>query len=259
MDSLAFVDDQAFEREEVKNALPYVTVIDAAKYETILARPECQAVVTAESKGRRAMYRIQQQRDAVLEGYKGDYSEFLRGCRIEVSIVPLGEANLKRVYELAQRTNQMNFSGNRYQETELEDIMRSLHLETCVVHCQDRFGDYGIVGFAVVDTRVPALLDLMFSCRVQGKRVEHAIVAFLLRRFLSRGGLDFYANYRRTPRNAASGRVFEELGFEPVGEKDGVSSLIFRRTHEVPDDQIVRVVLPDAEPSDPSHPTGEQS
>jgi FkbH-like protein len=242
IDSLAFVDDQAFEREEVKTTLPQVVVIDAAEYAGIPDRPECQVPITAESKSRRLMYREQQHRETVLEGFKGDYFGFLRDCRMEVDIQPLGDGNLKRVYELAQRTNQMNFSGNRYQEAELVEIMRSPYLETYVIHCKDRFGDYGIVGFAVVDTRVPRLLDLMFSCRVQAKRVEHAILTFLLQRFVSDSGNDFFANYRKTAKNAASGKVFEEMGFEPTAENEEVPSLIFRRTREIPDDQIVRIV-----------------
>jgi len=242
IDSLAFVDDQAFEREEVKIAHPEVTVIDAGEYAAILDRPECQVPVTPESKSRRVMYREQQHRQTVLEGFKGDYFGFLRECRMEVHIRPLGEENLRRVYELAQRTNQMNFSGNRYEAEQLEELMRSPALETYVIHCQDRFGDYGIVGFAVVDTRVPRLLDLMFSCRVQAKRVEHAILSFLLRRFVSDGGKDFFANYRKTAKNAQSGRVFEEMGFEPADEKEEVPSLVFRRTRAIPDDQIVRIV-----------------
>jgi FkbH-like protein len=241
IDSLAFVDDQPFEREEVTTALPQVAVIDAADYAGIPDRPECRVPVTAESRNRRLMYREQQQRESVLEGFKGDYLGFLRECRMEVQIQPLGEGNLKRVYELAQRTNQMNFSGNRYQEGHLVEIMKSASLETYVIHCQDRFGDYGIVGFAVVDVPVPQLLDLMFSCRVQAKRVEHAILSFLLQRF-AHNGKDFFVNYRKTDKNAPSGKVFEEMGFEPVAGNAGGPSLIFRRTRAIPDDHIVRIV-----------------
>jgi FkbH-like protein len=146
------------------------------------------------------------------------------------------------VYELAQRTNQMNFSGNRYQEAQLMNMLKSSDLETCVIQCKDRFGDYGIVGFAVIDTRVPALIDLMFSCRIQAKRVEHAILTCLLQRFVRDVGKNFYANYRKTSKNAPSGKVFDEMGFELEAEKDGVLSLVFRSGREVPDDQIIRIV-----------------
>jgi len=241
IDSLAFVDDQIFEREEVKATLPQVVTIDASAYEELLERPECQVPITEESKNRRLMYRKQQQRETALSGYKGDYFGFLRNCQIEVEIQPLVQASLKRVYELAQRTNQMNFSGNRYHEAQLAEIMKSTDLETYVIHCKDRFGDYGIVGFAVIDTQAPSLIDLMFSCRVHAKRVEHSILTFLLRRYVTGLGKDMYANYRETPSNTQSGRVFEEMGFEQVAENDGDSTLIFRREREIPDDRIVRI------------------
>src|SRR5207244_10136544 len=113
--------------------------------------------------------------------------------------------------------------------------------ETYVIDCSDRFGDYGIVGFAVVDTREPRLLDLMFSCRMQSKRVEHAVLGFLLKRFGHAAKQNFYANYRRTTKNASSGRVFDEMRFEPVAEDDGVLSLVFREGRGILDDQIIKI------------------
>jgi FkbH-like protein len=162
-----------------------------------------------------------------------------------IGIRPLDQANLKRVYELAQRTNQLNFSGSRYLETQLAEIMRSAVLETYVIEASDRFGQYGIVGFAVVDIREPRLLDLMFSCRIQGKRVEHAVLGFLLTRFMHVKEQDFYANYRRTSKNAASGKVFDEMGFESVAADEAGVSLVFRHGREILDDQIVRIATPD--------------
>lgn len=241
IDALGFVDDQAFEREEVKATLPQVVIIDAADYAKIPERPECQVPVTAESRNRRSMYREQEERQRTLVSYRGDYLGFLRDCRMEIGITDLNATNLKRVYELAQRTNQLNFSGNRYPETQLAEIMESDFLETFVIDCSDRFGVYGIVGFAVVDVRVPRLLDLMFSCRIQGKRVEHAVLSFLLKRFVSAKDQDFHANYRKTSKNAAAGKVFDELGFEPVAEDEGLSSLVFRRGREIHDDQVIRI------------------
>jgi len=241
VEAVAFVDDQEFEREEVKAALPQVVVIDAADYVNIPDRPECRVPVTTESKSRRLMYREQEQRKTALESHTGDYIGFLRDCRMEIGISSLNDTNLARVYELAQRTNQLNFSGNRYPQAQLTEIMRSRFLETYVIDCSDRFGNYGIVGFAVVDIRVPRLLDLMFSCRIQGKRVEHAVLSFLLERFVSGKKQDFYANYRKTSKNAESGRVFEEAGFECVRDNEGVLSLVFRHGHEIFDDKIIKM------------------
>lgn len=241
IDAVAFVDDQEFEREEVRAGLPQVTVIDAASYATIPSRPECDVPVTAESKNRRLMYREEEQRQTAFESSNGDYIGFLRSCRMTIEMRPLDEDNLKRVYELAQRTNQMNFSGNRYKEEDLRTIIRTDHLDSYVIDCRDRFGNYGIIGLAIVDTQVPRLLDLMFSCRIQGKRVEHAVLAFLLKRFACAQGRDFYANYRRTSKNSPAGKVFAEIGFERVGEDQGVASLIFRQGRDVPDYNVVQI------------------
>ena len=91
VDAVAFVDDQPFEREEVKAVLPQVLVIDAADYAGIPDLPECRVPVTDESKSRRLMYREQELRKTVLESYKGDYLGFLRSCRMEIGIRPLEE------------------------------------------------------------------------------------------------------------------------------------------------------------------------
>ncbi len=242
VDTLAFVDDQPFEREEVRSVLPSVAVIDAAELGGIPERPECRVTVTEESRQRRAMYQQEIHRTVAQDSHGGDYQEFLRSCRIVINLSPLDDSTIDRVYELAQRTNQMNFSGNRYPRPDLAALVRSSAHETYVIRCQDRFGSYGIVGFAVVEVAGPRLLDLMFSCRVQAKRVEHAFLSHLLRRHAREQGRDFFANYRKTPKNSDSGKVFEEVGFKPVSETDGLTSLIFRRDQPLPDDGIIEIV-----------------
>ena len=241
VDSLAFVDDQPFEREEVSAVLPDVTVIDAADASRLPDRPECQVPVTEESRQRRLMYRQQQQREAILQSSGGDYRTFLKECNIVVGVSALAPDNLERVYELAQRTNQMNFSGNRYPRAKLEELMRSKTHANFVIHCTDRFGSYGIVGFAVVDVREPRLIDLMFSCRIQGKRVEHAVLGFLVERYLQESPRDFFANYRKTPKNEAAGKVFTDMGFELLEVQDTVMSLVLRMGCTIPNDGIIAV------------------
>jgi HAD superfamily phosphatase (TIGR01681 family) len=62
IDTIAFVDDQSFERQEVKSALPQVILIDARNVAGMLDRPEFRVPVTAESRSRRSMYRQEQNR-----------------------------------------------------------------------------------------------------------------------------------------------------------------------------------------------------
>jgi FkbH-like protein len=242
IDSLAFVDDQPFEREEVRAALRDVAVVDAAELAGIASRDECLVPITDESRQRRAMYREEETRSLAMESFSGDYHQFLRDCRIRIELAPLSDESLDRVYELAQRTNQMNFSGNRYPLAELRQLMASKDHETRVVRCSDRFGNYGVVGFALIDRREPRVLDLMFSCRVQSKRVEHAVLSSILKRYVEAENRDLFSNYRKTPKNAPSGKVFADLGFQEVGETGGITSLSFEAGTPVPDDGIIEVV-----------------
>jgi predicted enzyme involved in methoxymalonyl-ACP biosynthesis len=140
----------------------------------------------------------------------------------------------------------MNFSGNRYDREVLRKLLASPYLDTFVLSCEDRFGSYGVIGFSIVDRREPRMTDLMFSCRIQAKRVEHAFLACVIRRYIAETGKDFYANYRKTPRNAPSGQVFSDLAMEETETREGVLSLRFPKDREVPEDGVIDVVIEEA-------------
>jgi FkbH-like protein len=243
LDAMLFVDDQEFERRQVESVCPEVRTLDARDYFKLLEMEECQAPMTDESAKRRTMYRVEQERQETQEDFKDDYKAFLKHCDIRLEISNLNEKNLERVHELTQRTNQMNFSGSRYDRGLLREVMQSSYVDTYVLACEDRFGSYGVVGFGMIDSREPRLTDLMFSCRIQSKRVEHAFLQFIIQKYIGDTGKDFYANYRKTVRNMQSGQVFEDLGMVEVGLSDGVSSLIFPHDREVSDDGIVKLTL----------------
>jgi len=245
VDSVLFVDDQEFEREQVESSCPGMRTLDARKYREIVEMKECQVPVTAESRNRRKMYQVDKERQETQAGFKDDYKAFLKHCNIRLSISPMSEENLERVHELTQRTNQMNFSGTRYDRAALTSIMQSPHLDTYVLACEDRFGSYGIVGFGIVDHREPRLTDLMFSCRIQAKRVEHAFLISIVEKYGALNGGDFHANYRRTERNAPSGEVFKDIGMIETSMSDGVTSLVFPGDHVLPDDGIISVEMRD--------------
>ena len=243
IDTLLFVDDSRFELEQVKAACPEVRVLDAAQYRSLLEMHECQAPVTAESRERRKLYQVESHRQDIAASFGDDYMAFLRNCEIKLSIRSLTTENLERVHELTQRTNQMNFSGNRYDREVLKNVISSPHSHTYVLSCEDRFGSYGVIGFSIVDVREPRMIDLMFSCRIQSKRVEHAFLAYILRKYLAECDKDFHVSYRKTPRNAPSGRVFEDLGLQEVAVNDGVTDLVFRKGQAVLDDELIQIVV----------------
>jgi FkbH-like protein len=245
IDTLLFIDDSKFELGEVKAACPELKVLDALDYRTLPERGDCQVPVTAESRERRKLYQVEASRQTVAQSFSNDYMAFLRHCEIQLTVRAMTEDNLERVHELTQRTNQMNFSGNRYDREVLRNLLSVPYIDTFVLSCEDRFGSYGVIGFSIVDCREPRMTDLMFSCRIQSKRVEHAFLASVIRRYIAETGKDFFANYRKTPRNAPSGQVFADLSMEEIGSSEGVLSLRFPKEKAVADDGVIHVVLDD--------------
>ncbi len=242
IDTLLFVDDSKFEREEIRTSLPAVRVFDALEYRQLLGLSDLKVSVTEDSANRRKMYKVENERQTLAEGFGQDYMAFLRHCQIRVTLRPMDQENMERVHELTQRTNQMNFSGNRYDRAKLSETLENRALDTYVIKCEDKFGSYGVVGFAIVDNREPRLTDLMFSCRIQSKRVEHAFLSYVVAKYTSEGKESFYADYRKTPRNAPSGQVFEDMGFTETGIVDGVSKLEVRSSSVAPPDGVLQIV-----------------
>jgi FkbH-like protein len=247
IDTLAFVDDQPFERAEVAARQPAVMAVDAAELSSLLDHARCNVPVTAESARRRELYRTEMQREAALEQASGDYLAFLRTCGMEIELGPVTPDLVGRVHELAQRTNQMNFSGNRYTIRHIEEIAYDPALDAFVVSARDMFGDYGIVGFAVVERENALMRDLMFSCRIQGKNVDHAVLTFLINRAVTGGHRVFRAVYRESERNRPAAEVFWSMGFTKA-ETDGVTHTLAYDTETtgLPNEDVVRVLAAEA-------------
>lgn len=235
IDAAIFVDDNPFERSEVADAHPSVEVLADTAIPTLADHPRLQGSVTPESRARRQMYREAIEREQAEESFGEDYLEFLRSCAIAVTIRSDRPEDFDRIAELVQRTNQLNFSGRKYGREEIEAILRDPSRERQVIIVSDKFGDYGTVGFclsSVIDTPEGAELvieDFMLSCRVQGKFIEQALIAELIRR-AGRPIARVRVAFTKTDRNRAAQMVLEELGFE-AGDEGGY-------TREVPVDQF---------------------
>jgi FkbH-like protein len=242
-DTIAFIDDSPFERDEALSLNSQLRVYDAADCEDLLNRPEFDPPLTAESGKRREYYQTQALRTTSLNAHDGDYLSFLRSCRIILRLYSPTTENIDRIQELVQRTNQLNFSGNRYQREQIMDLLADDSYTTYCMDCEDRYGQYGTIGFAVVDTSKNKLNDMMLSCRVQAKRVEHAFVSFLLRKSRAEGHGIFLAQYNMTDRNRKAGAVFEDLGFRPAHDNRSTGEYVFDLKQTIPDDEVIEVLL----------------
>jgi FkbH-like protein len=243
LDTFVFIDDQAFERAEVGERYPELIVFPHTAIASLCDHPLFDVPVTAESARRRLMYREELCRKAAYAKTDvRDFDEFLRSCEIVVEATRLNAASLQRVFELSQRTNQLNIAGTRY---DLDALTRMMAENSgwlpLVLSCRDRFGDYGIIGFVNVDLDESWIHDFFMSCRVQRKQVEHAVFEFLFAYLRARRRCRVAVRYRKTARNSPAVRLLEELGFE-MHETEPGQGFLERDLGPVRNADIVTVV-----------------
>jgi FkbH-like protein len=223
LDSFVFIDDQPFERAEVEAAHPAVRTLPHTAAATLADHPWFDLPVTIESRRRRALYREEAHRTEAYETAGSDYAGFLRASEIKLAIDRLAPDDVERVFELSQRTNQLNFTGRKYHRDEVRALLASKTGDVGLcLRCSDRFGDYGLIGFAVVDCAKGRVSELFMSCRVQRKRVEHAFFAWLGWGMAQRGATDMGVAYAATGRNGAALDMLQALGFAPSDAVDGL-------------------------------------
>ncbi|MFC1634376.1 HAD-IIIC family phosphatase [Planctomycetota bacterium] len=173
LDSLVFIDDSPFEREQMKAVFPDVRVYEENIFEQLLYLPEFQPeYVTQESKHRTQFY-IQENRRQQAQSTLAKV-DFLDQCQFKIGIEKMCPFEVDRVAELIQRTNQLNTSIKRYTKEQIISLSHDRDCDIFVVHVSDKFGDYGLVGVCIGFRRnnVYEIDTLLFSCRVMSRGVE---------------------------------------------------------------------------------------
>jgi FkbH-like protein len=222
LDAFAFVDDQEFERAEVAHVLPQVTCVDILELDEALERPEFRPrFVTDESAQRRAMYQSQIARDELERGFVGANADFLAELGMTFTIEPARRDDLQRAEELTVRTNQLNSTGRTYSYDELDELRESPAHLLLVASLTDRFGSYGKIGLALVETAGPVwqLNMMLMSCRVMSRGVGMVMLNHIMG-LAREAGASLRADFVETGRNRMMQITYAFAGFREVA-RDG--------------------------------------
>lgn len=221
LDSFAFIDDSPNERSEVKYAIPELRVYAETEISVLLDRPEFEVQVTPESRCRRELYLQESRRKQMAAAYFGENESFLRSCDLHASVfTPREPTAIERCLELLHRSNQLNLTTNRYTVEEFHCLLANPLVLSVATSCQDKFGDYGIVGFASITLEDrPLLTDFVFSCRVAKKKVENAWIQYMADFMRGASYTKVRAIYIPTKRNGILLEVLQEAGFVEVGQQ----------------------------------------
>ncbi|HEU5230960.1 MAG TPA: HAD-IIIC family phosphatase, partial [Ktedonobacteraceae bacterium] len=173
-DTLAFVDDQSFERDEVAHIHPEVLCLDIADWQSFLNMPEMNPrFITEDSARRRQMYLSDMERNEAELAYVGPTEEFLASLQMVFSITEAREEDLRRAEELTIRTHQLNTTGYTYSYDELNAFRTSPDYRLLIAGLEDKYGSYGKIGVALMhcESEYWTLKLLLMSCRVMARGV----------------------------------------------------------------------------------------
>ncbi|MGQ4870931.1 MAG: HAD-IIIC family phosphatase [Candidatus Thorarchaeota archaeon] len=246
LDSMVFIDDNPVEREQVRQALPEVLVVDMPKnprlYRETIERLNVFDVLslTPEDMKRGEMY-VGKRKRAELQRTAGSLEDFLRTLDLKVRIRLADDFDTPRVVQLIGKTNQFNLTTRRYTDAEVRNFRDSSEYRVYSMAVSDRFGDEGIVGVAIVrcEGTTWVIDSFLMSCRVIGRNVETAFLARIVADARSAGAKEVVGEYIPTKKNAPAKDLYERHGFELLGtDDDGVTRWrldLDEKTVEVPD------------------------
>ena len=162
MNSIVFIDDNAFERELVKSRLPDIIVPempkDPSEYVSYLQSLNLFETVSysQEDRTRSEMYKSEAERRKVSAKYDS-IDDFLKDLNMVSEYSRFKSFNYPRIAQLSQRSNQFNLRTIRYTENEIAAIAADPGYVTLQFCLKDRFGDHGLISVVIMKTDGDAL------------------------------------------------------------------------------------------------------
>jgi FkbH-like protein len=221
LDTIAFLDDNPVERQQVREQAPEAIVIhlpqDPMGYaRAVLDCPWLERLTLSEEDRHRGQYYAAQRERVELERNVTSKEDFYRSLDQVAEIAPVNAQTLARVSQLTQKTNQFNLTTHRYTEQQIAEMAAGPKWRVWSLRVKDRYADNGLVGVAIarVDGEVCEIDSFLMSCRVIGRTLETALLAHLAADARERGAKLLQGWFLPTKKNAPAGEFYAGHGFE---------------------------------------------
>jgi FkbH-like protein len=227
IESLVFFDDSPVEREEVRYAHPAVLVVEAPEDPAFYAaaldayRAFEPASLTHEDLERSKFYKNQRAREA-FAGSVSSYEDYLTSLEMRAEIRAFTRAEMPRIAQLINKTNQFNLTTRRYSEVDCERFLDADRYLSLYVRLKDRFGNYGLVSVFIGEIdfgRSRLEIDTwLMSCRVLKRGVEQALLRYVLGECDKLQLNTIEGVYRPSKSNSIVKSLYGDIGFTQVAE-----------------------------------------
>jgi FkbH-like protein len=220
LDSFVFVDDNPMEIEHVRAALPMVTCIlvptELASFPREFGnyRGFDREKVSNEDRARSDMMLQERKRRDLSTAVSPE--EFRRELKLSIDLFEVQPEHIARVTQLINKSNQFNLTTRRKTESDIRNLIEDPASSVLAWRVADRFGDYGLVGVAILGHQDAAtdIETLLMSCRVLGRGVERSIFAAICDLVAQKGGNRLVGTYLKTNKNQLVENLYSDYGFE---------------------------------------------
>lgn len=208
LDAMVFLDDDPTNRALVRALLPEVETpdlpADPADYARFLNSQNYfpAEAITDEDKMRGNLYVTERLRREQEKQFSNK-EEFLASLKLELTCSEDDDTSIARLAQLTEKTNQFNTNKRPISEEEMRVYIQDPTHHVFHGRLLDAFGDYGIVVFALVEERGTEwyIDQLLMSCRVFGRNVEEAFLAYIASRAKEAGATRITLAFTETPKN----------------------------------------------------------
>ncbi|CAJ1411197.1 unnamed protein product [Effrenium voratum] len=244
LESFVFLDDNAFEVEDVRRSVPSVLAFhvpaDREQYATFLrhcwALDVFSGASTDEDSRRTQLYRQNAARRAEKERHS-NLQDFLNSLAVKIIVRQSSQSDIHRLSQLSLRTSQFNTTQLRLTEAQVQSWCVSGQ-QILVAQVADKFGDYGLVAAAFCFQETTALVAecLALSCRVLHRGVEQRLLRGVAELALAEGRREVRVRFRASGKNALAKGFLVRLqawclekdsGCRVEEERSGVRTFVF--------------------------------
>ena len=234
LDSIVFLDDNPAERSLVRKLLPQVAVPELAGGPGLLRLLEnrsCrgragyfESVSFAAEDLKRASFYQDNAKRASLQRQAGGVDAYLASLDMTITFQPFDcGRGVRASMPLINKSNQYNLTTRRYTDPEVAAAENDPGVFTLQVRLSDIFGDNGMISVVICRASQDGVWDIdtwLMSCRVLGRKVEHAVLREILEHARAAGICKLIGTYRPTERNQLVADHYGKLGFNKVREEE---------------------------------------
>lgn len=243
LESLVFVDDNPIECEFVKQSLPMVEVIQMKENplntikDIITLGYFDNLTLNNEDRDKTAQYHAQEKRQQASKSIT-NIDDYLISLNTVVTLDKSPRIHSKRIAQLTQKTNQFNLTTKRLSEAEVEPWFIDHDKDIFTLSVSDKFGDLGIVGMAMLKYNhdTVEIVNLLFSCRALGRRLETLFLQLISTHAESNGCLYLNAFYKASSKNQQTEDFYTKHHFDIVKKiESGVKYSLSLKDKTIPD------------------------